>query len=203
MQIKAQYRNMFEEILTHVEELITLNTSEKERFTAVLIKKKLRKKQFLIQQGDPVTHEYFVANGGLKAYEVDENGDEHIVQFAIENWWISDFKAFFEGGKATLNIDAIEDSVVYGISKQDLEALFLAIPKFDRFFRIKLTAAFVALQNRVLSAMDKSSGERYQDFLKAYPNLEQRVPNYMIANYLGIKPESLSRIRKNLVKASS
>ncbi|WP_422858248.1 Crp/Fnr family transcriptional regulator [Flagellimonas sp. S174] len=191
---------MFDGILEHIEELIQLSESEKERFTSILIKKKLRKRQFLIQEGDSVKYEYFVASGCLKAYEVDDNGDEHIIQFAKENWWISDFKAFFEEGKATLNIDAIEESLVYGIEKQDLENLFLDVPKFDRFFRIKLTSAFVALQNRILSSLDKSNSERYLDFQKTYPNLERRIPNYMIANYLGIKPESLSRIRKNLVK---
>ncbi|GAA4276561.1 Crp/Fnr family transcriptional regulator [Aquimarina mytili] len=191
---------MFDEILKHIEEVIQLNDLEKERFTSILVRKKLCKKQFLIQEGDLVRYEYFVASGCLKAYEVDDNGDEHIMQFAKENWWISDFKAFFEGGKATLNIDSIEESVVYGIEKQDLEDLFLDVPKFDRFFRIKLTSAFVALQNRILSSLDKSNSDRYLDFQKTYPNLEQRVPNYMIANYLGIKPESLSRIRKNLVK---
>ncbi len=194
---------MFEEILKHVEEVVQLTESERERFISILTKKKLRKRQFLIQEGDTVKYEYFVAKGCLKAYEVDDNGDEHIIQFAKENWWISDFKAFFEEGKATLNIDCIEESVVYGIEKQDLENLFLDVPKFDRFFRIKLTSAFVALQNRILSSLDKSNGERYLDFQKTYPNLEQRVPNYMIANFLGIKPESLSRIRKSLVKGQS
>ncbi|GGG09954.1 cyclic nucleotide-binding protein [Dokdonia pacifica] len=191
---------MFEEILKHIEEVIQLDPTEIERFTSVLVRKKLRKRQFLIQEGDTVSYEYFVAKGCLKAYEIDDNGDEHIIQFAKENWWISDFKAFFEEGKATLNIDCIEESIVYGIEKQDLENLFLDIPKFDRFFRIKLTSAFVALQNRILSSLDKSTSERYLDFLTAYPNLEQRIPNYMIANYLGVKPESLSRIRKTIVK---
>ncbi|WP_350286824.1 Crp/Fnr family transcriptional regulator [uncultured Croceitalea sp.] len=194
---------MFQEILNHIEEVIELTESEKERFTSILIQKKLRKRQFLIQEGDTVKYEYFVASGCLKAYEVDDNGDEHIIQFAKENWWISDFKAFFEEGKATLNIDCIEASVVYGIEKQDLESLFIDVPKFDRFFRIKLTSAFLALQNRILSSLDKSNGERYIDFQTAYPNLEQRIPNYMIANYLGMKPESLSRIRKSLVHGHS
>ena len=191
---------MYEEVLKHIEEIIFLDEEEKDRFTSILIKKKLRKRQFLIQEGDLVRYEYFVVSGCLKAYEVDKNGDEHIIQFAKENWWISDFKAFFEEGRAILNIDCIEDSIVLGIEKQDLESLFLDIPKFDRFFRIKLTSAYVALQSRILSSLDKSNSERYEEFLNAYPNLEQRIPNYMIANYLGIKPESLSRIRKNLSK---
>ena len=194
---------MFTEILNHIGEHIELNESEIERFTSVLIKKKLRKRQFLIQEGDLVKYQYFVVSGCLKIYEVDNNGDEHIVQFAKENWWASDFKAFFEGKKATLSIDCIENSIVLGIDKQDLEDLFLDIPKFDRFFRIKLTSLFVALQNRILSSLDKSSAERYVEFQKSYPELEQRVPNYMIANYLGMKPESLSRIRKGLVRNNS
>ena len=194
---------MYKEIINHIEEIISLDESEIDRFTSILVRKKLRKRQFLIQEDEYVKYQYFVAKGCLKAYEVDKNGDEHIIQFAIENWWISDFKAFYEKGKANLNIDCVEESIVYGIAKQDLEKLFLDIPKFDRFFRIKLTFAYVALQNRILSSLDKSNTERYQEFQKTYPDLEQRVPNYMIANYLGIKPESLSRIRRNLTKKKS
>ncbi len=189
---------MISEIEKHISKYIDLTQDELERFNAILIHKKLRKRQYLIQEGDDVLYEYYVIKGCLKAYEVDNLGDEHIVQFAIEDWWISDFKAFFKEEKARLNIECIENSELIGIKKSDLEQLFLDVPKFDRFFRIKLTNAFVALQDRILSSLDKSSTERYLEFRKTYPNIEQRVPNYLIANYLGIKPESLSRLRKQL-----
>jgi len=192
---------MFESILDHVKEYVQLTDSEIEHFTSILIVKKLRKRQFLIQEGDHVNYQYFVVSGCLKAYEVDSNGEEHIIQFARENWWISDFKAFFDEGKSRLNIDTIEESLVIGIEKDDLEGLYHKVPKFERFFRIKLTRAYVALQNRILSSLEKTNEEQYLEFQKAYPNIEQRIPNYMIANYLGIKPESLSRIRKRLVSS--
>ncbi|GAA4274259.1 Crp/Fnr family transcriptional regulator [Aquimarina gracilis] len=189
---------MISQIEKHLSKYIELTPEELNRFSSILLHKKLRKRQYLIQEGDYVTHEYYVIKGCLKAYEIDNLGDEHIVQFAIEDWWISDFKAFFKEEKARLNIECIEDSELIGISKSDLEQLFLDVPKFDRFFRIKLTNAFVALQDRILSSLEKTSAERYIEFRKTYPNIEQRVPNYLIANYLGIKPESLSRLRKQL-----
>ncbi len=190
---------MFGSILEHIKEYIDLTDLEIEQFTSVLIVKKLRKRQFLIEEGDRVNYQYYVVSGCLKAYEVDGNGEEHIIQFARENWWISDFKAFFDQGQSRLNIDAIEESTVIAIEKNDLEELYLKVPKFERFFRIKLTRAYVALQNRILSSLEKTNEEQYLEFQQAYPNIEQRIPNYMIANYLGIKPESLSRIRKRLI----
>ncbi len=190
---------MYQEILSHIQEYIQLDATEVELFTSMLVRKKLRKRQFLIEEGSSVNYQYFVVSGCLKAFEVDENGDEHIIQFAKENWWISDFKAFFDESNSKLTIDSIEESIVLGIEKNDLEELYRKVPKFERFFRIKLTRAYVALQNRILSSLEKTNEEQYLDFQKAYPNLEQRIPNYMIANYLGIQPESLSRIRKRLV----
>ncbi|WP_298548135.1 Crp/Fnr family transcriptional regulator [uncultured Aquimarina sp.] len=192
---------MYAAIEKHISKYIKLTEEEQQRFSSILIHKKLRKRQYLIQEGDFVDYEYFVIKGCLKAFEVDDLGNEHVVQFAIEDWWISDFKAFFKGEKARLNIDCIEECELIGIKKSDLEQLYLDIPKFDRFFRIKLTNAFVALQDRIISSLEKTSSERYLEFRKTYPNIEQRIPNYLIANYLGIKPESLSRLRKQLTSS--
>ncbi|MDY8138603.1 Crp/Fnr family transcriptional regulator [Aquimarina sp. 2201CG5-10] len=189
---------MYSELEKHISKHIQLTTEEWDLFTSVLINKKLRKKQYLIQEGDIVEYEYYVVKGCLKAYRVDSEENEHIVQFAIEDWWISDFKAFFKEERARLNIDCIEDTELIGIKKEDLEILYLKIPNLERFFRIKLTSAFVSFQDRILSALEKTSAERYLEFQEAYPNIKQRIPNYQIANYLGIKPESLSRLRKQI-----
>ena len=191
---------MFEALDLHVEKHVILSDEEKDIFHQRIVPRKLRKRQFLIQQGDTVEYEYFVKSGCLKTYEVDDQGDEHVIQFAIEDWWVSDFKAFYKGERATLNIECLENCELLGLHKDDLEVLFQKVPKFERFFRIKLTNAFVALQERILSSMEKSSTERYTDFRRTYPNIEQRVPNYLIANYLGIQPESLSRLRRKLAK---
>jgi CRP/FNR family transcriptional regulator, anaerobic regulatory protein len=189
---------MFQPILSHIERDIHLDEKEKEEFVSLLVEKKISKKDFLIQPGQDVKHEYFVVKGCLKAYYLDKKGNKHILQFAIEDWWISDFEAFFKNEPASLYIEAIEDSYLLGINKEILEPLYERIPKFERFFRIKTTNAFVALRSRILASLQMNARERYLDFCATYPSIESRVPNYHIANYLGITAESLSRIRKAL-----
>lgn len=183
-------------ILNHLDKVIELSENEKQEFVSILSEVKLNKKEFLIQPGDLVDSEFYVLKGCLKAYYIDQTGDQHIIQFAIEDWWISDFEAFLKGSPANLYVECIEDSILLGINRDSLELLYERIPKFERFFRIKTTNAFVALRSRILSTLQKSSKERYLEFCETYPKIEQRVANYQIANYLGIKPESLSRIRK-------
>jgi len=194
---------MYQTILNHIARDIELNEREEQEFCSILSEIKLNKKGVLINPGDLVTHEYFVVKGCLKSYYQDEKGNKHIMQFAIEDWWISDFEAFFNQTPAQLYVEAIEDSNLFGIEKNALEELYKRIPKFERFFRIKTTSAFVSLRYRILSSLQKSSSKQYVEFCRAYPQIEQRVTNYHIANYLGIKPESLSRIRKELAILNS
>lgn len=189
---------MYPEILHHIQREIDLNEDEIQEFASLLFEKKLAKKELLIKPSQQVKAEYYVVKGCLKAYYLSETGDKHIIQFAIEDWWISDFEAFFKDEPASLYLEAIEDSYLLGINKEVLEPLYQRIPKFERFFRIKTTNAFVALRSRILSSLQKTAKERYIDFCNTYPQIESRVPNYHIANYLGIKPESLSRIRREL-----
>lgn len=189
---------VYPEILKHISNDISLTPSEEEEFTGLLSVERIAKGEFLVEPGAIVTSEYYVVKGCLKAFYLDEAGQEHIIQFAIEDWWISDFEAFFSGSAANLHVEAIEDSVLLGLNKTALEALYKRIPKFERFFRIKTTSAFVALRARILSTLQKTGKQRYLEFCATYPKIEKRVPNYHIANYLGLKPESLSRIRKEL-----
>ncbi|TVZ28375.1 CRP-like cAMP-binding protein [Gillisia sp. Hel_I_86] len=186
-------------ILNHLKKVISLSESEQQEFTSILEEVKISKKNFLIEPGDLVNSEYYVVSGCLEAYYLDETGDKHIIQFALEDWWISDFEAFFNNVPAKLYVETIEDSVLLGINKGVLEVLYTRIPQFERFFRIKTTSAFVSLRTRILSTLQKSGKERYLEFCESYPKIEQRVPNYLIANYLGLKPESLSRIRKEVL----
>lgn len=190
---------MHDAILNHISKDIHLTKEEQEEFLSILSEKRTGKKELLIKPGDSVTSEYYVVSGCLKAYYLDENGDEHIIQFAVEDWWISDFEAFFNNAPAQLYLETIEESVLLEIQKDALEVLYQRIPKFERFFRLKTTGAFVSLRSRVLSSLQMNSKQRYLEFCKSYPNIEKRVPNYQIANYLGIQPESLSRIRKELL----
>lgn len=189
---------MYSQILHHIHKDINLTPDEKDEFVSILVEKRLEKKKLLIKPGDTVKVEYYVVSGCLKAYYLSESGDKHIIQFAVEDWWISDFEAFFNEHPAQLYVEAIEDSILLGIHKDSLEILYKRIPQFERFFRLKTTGAFVALRSRILSFLQKTGKERYLEFCETYPKIEQRVPNYHIANYLGLKPESLSRIRKEL-----
>lgn len=189
------------QILQHIAQVIDLDPSEENEFLSVLSEKKILRKEFLIEPGQEVLSEFYVLSGCLEAFYLDESGNRHILQFAIEDWWISDFEAFFCGRKAELHVVAIENSVLLEIHRTTLDTLYERIPKFERFFRLKTTKAFVALRSRILSALQKTNKQRYLEFCEQYPKIEKRVPNSHIANYLGIKPESLSRIRKEILQA--
>ena len=189
---------MYSEIRQHVEKIIPLEDEEFDEFKSILSPVAVKKKEKIIKPGMYLDTEYYVVQGCLKAYHTSETGDNSVVQFAIEDWWIADFNAFFNEVPAKLTIEAVEDSVLLGLKKSNLEELYSRIPKFERFFRIKTTNAYLSLTNRIQSGLEKDSRERYIEFCKTYPSIEQRVPNYHIASYLGIKPESLSRIRREL-----
>lgn len=165
---------------------------------SVFHKKTVKKGEILIHPGDTVDAQYYILDGCLRAFHVDNQGKEHTIQFGIKDWWMSDFTAFFSDDKAILTVEAITDSVIYRINKEDKEYLYSQIPKIDRFFRIKLERAFAAFQKRILSGISKSAKERYLDFMTTYPKIEKYLKNYHIASYLGITTESLSRIRKEL-----
>jgi CRP-like cAMP-binding protein len=187
---------MFDLILKNVSRHIQLTPDEEKFFLSLLKKRELKKRQFLLKAGEVSRYENFITKGLLRAYTVDANGDEHIAMFGMEDWWIGDFYSFLTQTPAKQNIDALEDSTILSIEKNDLEQLYLKVPKFDRFFRILLQNAFIANQNRVLASISQSAEEQYTNFIKKYPSLEQRVTQLQIASYLGITPETISRIRR-------
>lgn len=186
---------MFDLILQNVARHVQLTDEEVDFFKSVLQPRKLRKRQYLLQAGDIARFENFVSKGLLRAYTLDKFNHEHIVMFASEGWWISDLYSFHSATPASLHIDALEDTDVLSIEKSDLEKLYLKVPKFDRFMRILLQNAFIANQNRILASISQSAEERYLAFVHKYPSLEQRIPQVQIASYLGMTPETLSRIR--------
>jgi CRP-like cAMP-binding protein len=191
---------MYNLLLQNISKYIQLTQEEINYFTSVIQIKRLRKKQYLVQEGDVCRYESFVNKGCLRTYHVDEKGQEHIAQFAIEGWWISDMYSFLTATPARFNVDALEDSELLCVDKPSLEELYRQIPKFERFFRIILQNAFIAHQQRIIANMSKTAEERYLDFMNHYPQLEQRVPQHQVASYLGITAESLSRIRRQLTE---
>lgn len=187
-------------ILSNVAKHITLTAEEKKYFCSLLQPKKFRKRQYLLQSGDVSHRENFVTAGLLRAYYIDDEGNERIVQFALEGWWIGDMASFSTGLPAKLTIDAMEDSDVLQLEKNDFELLLERVPKFERFFRILLTNAFIAHQHRVLSHLTSTAEDRYAELRTKYPGFEQRIPLRHIASYLGVTPEFLSRMRKQISK---
>nr|WP_321230713.1 Crp/Fnr family transcriptional regulator [uncultured Psychroserpens sp.] len=167
---------------------------------SVFKKKAYKKGTQLLIPGNTGDIQYYVFDGCLRLYHIDNQGKEHTVQFGIKDWWVSDCTAFFSESKALMNIETINDAIVYEISKQNRDYLYEQIPKIETFFRKKLERAFAALQRRIIINLSQNATERYLDFINTYPNIEQSIKNYHIASYLGITTESLSRIRKELSK---
>ncbi len=179
---------------------IDLTDEECERATTFFIPKKVRKNQFLLHAGEVNRYLAFVSKGCLRLYSIDAEGEEHVVQFAIEDWWIGDMLSFLTGTPATYNIDALEDSEVLLLERVMQQQLFIEIPKFERFFRVLLENNFVAKERRIAASLSMSAEEQYLSMLRTYPAIVQRVPLNQIASYLGITPQSLSRIRKELAE---
>jgi CRP-like cAMP-binding protein len=160
----------------------------------------LNKKDILLKAGHIVRHQYYIRSGCLRTYFVDDSGKEHTVQFAIKDWWISDYTAFFTTSKAVMTIDCIQDASVYKISKMDMESLYIEIPQVETFFRKKMEFAFASFQKRIIGNLSQSTKDKYTSFISTYPNIEQSVKNYHIASYLGVTTETLSRIRKEITQ---
>jgi len=190
---------MFEILFSHIEEKVALNDQDREAIRTFFTPKKIRRRQYLLQAGDVCKSLSFVATGLLRTYNVDDKGAEHMSVFGWEGWWLSDFNSFLNGEAAMFNIDAIEDSELLLISRADYEALMLAVPVMDRYFRILYQNSIVTKERRLMSSITHSAEERYLQLAASSPQLVERIPQNLVASYLGIAPETLSRIRKNLV----
>jgi CRP-like cAMP-binding protein len=193
---------MYELILQNISPYTTLAREEEEYFKSVLQPRHLRKRQYLVQAGDVCRFECFVNKGCLRQFYTDESGQEHVVMFGMEDWWITDMYGLITGKPALTNVDALEDSDLLLIERNAYEELLEKVPGLEKVFRIKLQRAFVAHQRRIIENMSLPAEIRYRNFAEQYPAFEQRVPQKYIASYLGITPESLSRIRKQLAAKS-
>lgn len=181
------------ELRRHIEKLTPLSDEEFEYILSYFVPKKLKKHQFLIQEGNAVQQDFFVVKGLLKASFTNDEGKEHILQFAMEDWWISDYQAYFKETNASLNIDCLEDVEVLCLSLANREKLCADLHKIEHFFRRKSNFGYIALQQRILSLMNNNAKQRYEELLNQNPALFQRVPKTLIASYLGVSRETLSR----------
>ena len=177
---------------------IILTEEDKAIFQQHVILKKLRKRQYFLQEGDINKHTAFVSKGMLRSYTVDEKGNERIIQFAPQGWFIGDLYSFITKEPSVQNIDAIEDSELVLLSSEAQDHLQNVIPEFLKFNYQQVRGAYIALQKRLTDMFTLSAEEKYTKLLNTYPDIVQRVPQHMIASYMGLTPETLSRVRKNI-----
>ncbi|OLY93823.1 cAMP-binding domain of CRP or a regulatory subunit of cAMP-dependent protein kinases [Cnuella takakiae] len=189
---------MYEQFFKHFTEKVSLSEQEMEYVKGLLKPKKLRRKQYLLQEGDVCREIGFVEKGALRAYSVDEGGTERIIQFALEGWLIADLYSFLTAEAATYSIDAIEDAELLLISRSAHEELLRNLPQYETYTRLSITNAYIAMQRRITSIISTTPEDRYADFIAKYPQIAQRVPQHMIASYIGLTPETLSRVRKRM-----
>ena len=188
----------FDLLLSNIARHISLTTEETALFTSLLSTRSLAPGTFLLREGDVCKYESFIMKGCLKAYYLDEQGGEHIVDFLIEEWWADDLYSFFTGTAATSNIKAIENTDVVKISKGNLELLYQEVPKFERFFRMLFQKAYISQKDQINSILSAPAEERYLLFLKKKPYAEKRFSQKDIASYLGITPQFLSSLKKKI-----
>lgn len=187
---------MFENLAIYLVEKGALTQSELELIEQASVFKKVRKNQLLLEEGKFSNFIGFVAKGSFRLFRTAEDGQEHIMKFAIENWWISDFTSFMSGEPSNCYIDALENSELILFSRENWDHLLATIPNFKRMIDRLTAKNFEAHQNRIFSNISEPAEIRYDNFVKKYPTLYNRIPLYMIASFLGIKRETLSRIRK-------
>ncbi|MGV3508680.1 MAG: Crp/Fnr family transcriptional regulator [Sphingobacteriaceae bacterium] len=189
---------MYEVFFESFNSKVPLTAEDETQIKKYLSPKKLRKKQYLLQEGDVCKTIAFIEKGALRSYSLDENGNERIIQFGIEGWIISDLYSFLTGESATYNIDAVEDSELLLINKSAHEEMLLTMPKYETFTRLNITGAYLAMQRRLTSIISMPLEERYSNFIEQYPHIVQRFPQHMIASYMGLTPETLSRLRRRI-----
>ena len=189
---------MFELLDQKIKEKISLSEDELTLYKTFFTQKKLRKRQFLLQEGDVCKYTAFVEKGLLRSYTVDEKGNEHILQFALEGWWMADLYSFLTEEPSLFNMEALEDSELLLISKAAWDELLQKLPRFERYFRILIQNNLIATQRRLMRSLSETAEEKYQHLIETFPECVQRVPQHMLASYLGITRETLSRVRKQM-----
>ena len=185
-------------LIDYFENFLPLNDEEKSVVEETFLERRVRRRQFILHEGDVCTHNTFVIEGCFRMYMVDDKGKEHNLQFAIEKWWIGDIGSFHSEEPSKLYIEALENSVILQIKKEDQLRLFVDHPKFNHIFRVFTENALVSAQRRILQNISSTADERYHDVAQRYPHLFNRISNVQIASYIGVTPEFLSKIRKEI-----
>ena len=189
---------MFDSLHQKVTETIDITEGEFEFAKTLFKPKKLRKKRFILEDGETCNYTIFVERGLLRSFTIDSKGNEHILQFSMQGWWAADLYSFLTGEPSAHNIEALEDSELLLITKSSWDELLEKVPAFERYFRILIQNNLIATQRRLIGSFSKTAEEKYQELVQDCPDIVQRVPQHMIASYIGITRETLSRIRSQL-----
>ncbi len=188
---------MFKLLKESIQEHVTLSDEEWELCKNNFRPKRMLKRQFLLQEGDVCRELTFVEKGALYSYSVDSKGNQHVLRFAFDGWWMANLQSFFTNEPTKLNIEVLEDSELLVLDRKNHEKLLEEIPAYERYHRIIVQNAYVALQERVENALGLTAEEKYARLIQHSPEFMNRVPLHLVASFLGISPETLSRVRGN------
>ena len=191
---------MFETLHAYFESKFTLTAEDILLIKSLFLPRKMKKGEFLLREGEVAKFAAFVCEGFLRSYVIDNKGKEHVIQFAPENWWISDKGPVSGNNLSSLFIDAIEDSKILLLDISGHTTLMMKIPGYASSFRTGMQKRTDAKDKRIVHSLTATAVERYNDFLETYPSIAMRVPQHMLASYLGITPETLSRIRRKAMQ---
>lgn len=186
-------------LLDYINKFVSLTENEQNFIASKVVYRKYLKGQYIVQEGDVCKYQGFIVSGCTKTFYVDDNGQEHIIIFAIENWWTADIGSYITQTSADYNVQCIENTEMIQIPFDVREELFEEVPKLERFFRMIIEKGFIASQKRIVRNFSLSAKERYLIFKQSYPKIEKRIPQYMLASYLGITKEFLSKIKSKLI----
>ena len=189
----------FQPLIDYINRIVSLTEDEEKILTSLIDYRKLRKGQYFLQQGDVCKFSGFVVSGCTKTFYVDDEGQEHVIMFSVEDWWTSDMGSYISQKPADYSVQCLEDTELIQFSFENQDLMMKEIPKLERFFRIIVEKAFVASQKRIVRNFSMNAKERYIYFRDQYPQIEQRIPQYLIASYLGITKEFLSKIKSELI----
>ena len=189
---------MFTLLHQKITEIVDLSDEEFDLLKSLFVPKKLRKRQYLLQEGDVCKYQAFVEKGILRSYTLDDKGAEHVLQFATEGWWIADLSSYLTGEPSPFHIDAIEDAELLLINKASWNEALEKIPQLERYFRILIQNHLIATQKRLMQSLSDTAEVKYLRYIQLYPDCLQRIPQHMIASYLGVTRETLSRLRRQL-----
>lgn len=187
---------MYPNFLAHIKKMISLNAEEEELLLSGIKTLNIKKKDFLLKEGQVCKANYFVEQGLIRMYFINEKGIEQVTQFALENWWIADYMSLTTQGSSHFYIQAVENSTIIAIEHHKQEKLLEKIPQLERYFRLMMQRAYAAAQMRVKFFHVHTKEENYRHFISMFPQFVQRIPQYMLASYLGLTPEYLSELRK-------